>query len=215
MSTPNLDRIRKNSDLGTAFVKFLNAKKLTRLYKNYYKLDDPSKAWEWFDDMTGPEKTVAGKVHSFPAILVGKAFEQAKKNKGSDLSTDEKGELFDAIKQGNHWRTNIYPKSMDHIGKNLEKLANGGFLKSKEYKAYVKSTIKGQAKSLRKDLKLEAEVDDIIGLAFAMETGDTGEANRISVQIAKAEEAAGRKGTKAKDIMKRMGAAVAKKFKFK
>ena len=105
-------------------------------------------------------------------------------------------------------------RNAHHIGKNLEKLVNNHFLKSKEYKAYVKSTIKSQGKSLRKDLKLEAEVDDVIGLAFALETGDTGEANRISVQIAKAEEAAGRKGTKAKDVMKRMGAMVAKRFKF-
>ncbi|MBP1852546.1 hypothetical protein [Rhizobium halophytocola] len=211
MATPNLDRIRKNSDIGTVFVKFLAAQKLSRLYQNYYEMD-AKEAWDWFSTMTQQEKKLVGNVHALPAIMTMKAIAAAEAKNGGTLSTAEKTKIEDRIK-ADSWG-NIYIKAMETIGKKLEELATDTFLKSKEYQSYVKKTIKSQGSALRKDLKLEADVDDVIGLAFALETGDTGAANRISVQIAKAEVAAGRKGTSASSILKMMRAKVAQKFGF-
>ncbi len=206
MRTPNLDIIRGNQPLLRMFLTFLQQRNLVRLYQFYYEHGDEVTAYRLFyDKVTAPEKAFLGKIYA--AVIRAYMSELVKATTALE-NENYRGGSATAVEQEVHrrafaspgWKT-TFEKSMEHIGKLLEKLATDEFLKSKPYQTYVRATIKKQGKSMRKNLKLDAEMNDFLGLAFAIQTGDGPTVRRLSQEIAEAETVTTKKKKKATDIV--------------
>ncbi|MEM7742235.1 MAG: hypothetical protein AAF409_00880 [Pseudomonadota bacterium] len=206
MRTPNLDTIRGNRTLLQMFLKFLQRRNLVRLYQFYYEHENEVTAYRLsYDKVTAPEKAFLGKVYT--AVIWAYTNELVKATNALE-NDNYRGGSATAAKQEVHrrafastgWKA-TFEKSMDHIGKLLEKLATDEFLKSKPYQTYVRATIKKKGKSMRKNFKLDVEIDDFLGLAFAVQTGDGPTVRRLSQEIAEAETVKTKKKTKATDIV--------------
>lgn len=212
MPTPHLDKVRKNATLHKVFVAHIKARKLQKLYAFVLKNDDPLKAIEFFfNEANASEVAFMGNYRN-PVL---KAWGITKNNEeilmrgeGLDPTGADKGIVFDRVANNRAFH-GVFYKTMEKIEELFDKEAESDtFLKSKVYKAYVKAEIKKQAKSLRKDLKLEAKVDDIIGLAFAVQTGDAGSTRTLSNLIAEAETKATKKKYKGASIVAGMQQAL-------
>ena len=212
MPTPNLDKVRKNAALHKVFVAYIKSKKLGKLYAFMLKNDDPIKAIDFFfNEANASEVAFMGNLRN-PVL---KAWNITKNNEeilmrgeGLDPTGADKGKVFDRVAENRAFE-GVFFKVMAKIDELFDGLSKGDeFLKSKTYKAYVKAEIKKQAKGLRKDLKIDADMDDFIGLAFAVQTGDAGSTRTLSNLIAEAETKAKKKKYKGASIVSAMQTAL-------
>ncbi|MEP2639691.1 hypothetical protein [Roseobacter sp.] len=217
MPTPNLDTVRKNAALHKVFVAYIKAKHLGKLYAFVLKTDNPLKAIEFFfNEVNKAEEKFIGKYRNpvLKAWSITKTNVEAKMRRdGLDPDGADKGKVWDIVAEDRAFH-GIFFKTMEKIDELFDGLSQSPeFLKSAPYKAYVKAEIKKQAKGLRKNLKLDAELDDIIGLAFAVQTGDANSTRNLSDLIAEVETKTKKKKTKGSSIVSDMKKALTQ-FKF-
>ncbi|WP_299963812.1 hypothetical protein [uncultured Roseobacter sp.] len=212
MPTPNLTKVRKNKELHKVFAAYLKSKGYTNLYTFVLANDDPAKSLTFFnEDINGAEERFVGRLKN---VMIG-AWAKTKTNvenemraQGLDPTGADKPQVWNRIFRDRQF-VRIYEQLMGKVEELFEELSKSDdFLKSKPYKEYVRKEIKKHGKALRKDLKMEAEVDDIIGLAFAVQTGDTGSTRSLSNLIAEAEGKATKKKTKGATIVANMQKAL-------
>lgn len=214
MSTPNLNTIRKNAQLHKVFVGYLNGKNYISLYKFMLKNNDIMEAVDFFaTKINGHEEKFLGKLKNVMLGAWGKIkknVESQMRNDGKDPTGADKNQVADLIFEDPQLER-IYFQLMGRVEDLFEDLSQSDdFLKSKSYQTYVKQTIKKNSKSLQKDLKLEADRDDFLGLAFALQTGDSGSARSLSNLIAEADEKKTKKKTRGGDVLSRMQKALKK-----
>lgn len=199
MPMPHLTKIRKNSELHKVFLAYLKSKKIIDLYKAVLTLRTPQQGVPFFVEKTNSaEKAFLGQLSKVMLVAWANAKKRAENEAAANNETLNAAELHARIMQDRRLEAH-FQEMKKRTEQLFEDLSKGDeFLKSKPYKAYIRKAIKKEDKALKKELKLEAEVDDIIGLAFAVEAGNDAEARKLADLIAETDAVKNKTKKKAK-----------------
>jgi hypothetical protein len=214
MPMPHLTKIRKNAELHKVFLAYLKSKQIINLYKAVLTLGTPEQGVPFFTEKTNSaEKAFLGKLSKVMLVAWSNAKQRAENEAAANNQTLNPDQLHERIMADRLLEKHFY-EMMRRTEQLFEDLSKGDeFLKSKPYKAYIRKAIKKEDKALKKDLKLEAAVDDIIGLAFAVEAGNDAEARKLADLIAETDAVKNKtkKKTKGSAVIAMMKKAMVKR----
>ena len=184
-SLKTLNSIMKDKKLLQAFENFLQRQKLDRAWEFARLHKDPRTAYRIFvANMTSKEKEFAPSVKENGDELVKKLspiiadrWEESNPKFTSLPFADQQKLVEEKLYAEDHW-TKFLPAAKNAMLERFEKLANGAFRSSDEYKKVIRGSIDG--KKAASELGLEAELDAFLGLAVAIGTGDKSTESRLS-----------------------------------
>ena len=223
-SRKNLMMIERNPRLKKAWIGYLESKQLDRAYSTALMCKDTRFFFEQFmKRMTGSEQrafkrirnaaiTIGDKVNEHLSKKIPEKLGMSQTDFADRAKTDSK--LLKQYEDAFHAHKSIVTFMEDakqSMLNTFNDLADSdSFKNSNYYSAYLKSAVDPRTLGREMDL-LEFEVDDILKMAVAVQTGDTSTANRMSKQIAKSHKAKKGKAFSAAEIFKKMTGALKKK----
>ncbi|MEM9145786.1 MAG: hypothetical protein AAGC57_06270 [Pseudomonadota bacterium] len=174
-----------------AFEKYLEKKKLSRLYTFARLHKDEKTAWKMgFQSVSTAEsafsKGILRKVQSKYDEMVNS--EITTRMNGGTIPKDQADaflqEIYLDIGQSAEWKR-TFKAAVIGLNQRFSAEAENEFPHSPEYAAWYRKTAEAQAKKAAKDLELDRELDAFLGLAVSVRTGDATGSKRFSEQLSK------------------------------
>ena len=217
-----INRINKDTALYAAIRKVMVKMKLQRLLDFTLTDNDPAGAfWGFVQNHTGPENTFAkgtlAKVKDAHQNLVAKQYKKIIKDDPNFIDRDKIDQmspmdyLVNAVNESSEW-TKVYKTMMVALRTRLVTFVNEEFPHTPEYAAHFRAVGERDAAKLARDMELDRELDEFLGLTVAVAQNDTAAVNRLSRQLS--ERHAPKRGKKIKpgDIVKKIKAKFSAKF---
>ncbi|MEM7743093.1 MAG: hypothetical protein AAF409_05230 [Pseudomonadota bacterium] len=216
-----ITRINKDTALYAALRKVMVKKKLQRLLDFTLTDDDPTSAfWGFLHNHTGPENKFSNgtltKVMNAHEKLLDK---QRKKIVKIDPNFEDRDKIdhmspFDyvvnAVNESSEWKQ-IYKAMMVSLKTRLVTFVNNEFPHTPEYAAYFRAVGERDAAKLAREMELDRELDDFLGLTVAVAQNDTAAVNRLSRQLSDRHQPRRGKKFKPGDIVKKIKAKFGRK----
>lgn len=192
MSTAALVDVQKNAKKHAAFEKYLDKKKLGRLYDFVRLHRDEKTAYKMgFKPATTTEQAFSGGIIKRVVQIYDQMVNQeiTTRMEGRTIPRDQAdaflSQIYTDIVQSSKWRQ-TFKAAMVGLNQRFGAEAANEFPHSPEYAAWYRAKVEADAKKAAKDLELERELDAFLGLAVSVRTGDSGGSKRFSQQLAKA-----------------------------
>ena len=217
-----INRINKDTALYAAIRKVMVKKKLQRLLDFTLTDDDPAGAfWGFVQNHTAAEnkftKGMLVKVFTAHETLF-KTQEKKIVKADPDFKNRDRidhMEPFDyvvnAVNESPEW-AKVYKTMMVALRTRLVTFVNDEFPHTPEYAAHIRAVGERDAAKLARDMELDREMDEFLGLTVAVAQNDTAAVNRLSRQLSERHAPKRGKRFKPGDIVKKIKTKFSAKF---